>query len=89
MEPFCLALKRRFWDSPAHFEREYLRLLLNEIVVDGKEVMVRGQYNHLIGAITKKLTPSGVLSFGIGRLPGQTKPGTERNRSVSRVIICM
>ena len=55
IEAFCSALKQKIRDSASHFGREYLRLLLDEIVVDGKEVIVRGQYNNLIDAITKKL----------------------------------
>ena len=80
VEGFCLALKEKMRDSASHFGREYLRLLLDEIVVDGKEVIVRGQYNNLIGAIAKKKpdTPSGVPSFGIGWLPG-----TDSNRQPS------
>ena len=58
-------------DRASHFGREYLGILLDKIIVDGKEVIVKGQYNNLIGPITKKLdTPSGVPSFGIGWLPG-------------------
>jgi len=51
VEPFCLALKQKLRGSSSHFGREYLRPLLDEVVVDGKEVIVRGQYNNLVGAI--------------------------------------
>ena len=71
IEAFCFALKDKMRDSSSDFGREYLRLLLDEIVVDGKEVVVRGQYNNLIGAINKKLdAQSRVPSFGISWLPG-------------------
>ena len=67
---FCSALKQKMQDSGSHFRREYLRLLLDEIVVDGKEVIVGGQYNNLLGAITKKLdAPSVVSSFGLSTAP--------------------
>jgi hypothetical protein len=45
--------------------------LLDEIVIDGKEVVVKGQYNNLVDAIMKKLdTQNRVPSFGIDWLPG-------------------
>jgi site-specific DNA recombinase len=68
---FCLALREKIRDKGSHFGREYLRLLLDEIVVDGREVVVRGQYRNLIGAIKEKLGNSKrVPSFVTNWLPG-------------------
>jgi len=45
---------------------------LTTIVADEKEIIVRGQYRHLVGAIKQKLgspAVSGVPSFGPNWLP--------------------
>jgi hypothetical protein len=57
--------------------------LLDEIMVDGKEVIVRGQYINLIGAITKKLTPphQECPVLVLAGSPVRTKLGTEKNES--------
>ena len=69
--PRFSALQQKMQGSTSHFKREYLRGLLDEMVMDGKEVIVRSQYKNLIGAITQKLdTPSEVPSFGLSWLPG-------------------
>lgn len=79
IEVFCRALKEKMRDGSSHFGRDYMRLLLDEIVVEEKEIVVRGQYPNLIGTIAKKLdTLSGVPSFGVNWLPG-----TDSNRQPS------
>lgn len=71
IEGFCKALFDKMRDRSTDFGRDYLRFLLDEIVVEGKEVVLRGRYNNLIGAISKNLDPpSGVPRFGINWLPG-------------------
>jgi site-specific DNA recombinase len=71
IEAFCLALRAKIRDKGSHFSREYLRLLLDEIVVDGREVIIRGQYRNLVGAIQEKPGNSKrVPSFVTDWLPG-------------------
>ncbi len=70
IEAFCAALKEKLRDRSMTFGKEYLRLLVDEIVADDKEVIVRGQYRNMIGAMKSKLdTPSGVPSFGLSWVP--------------------
>ncbi len=68
---FCNALKQRLQDKDANFGKEYLRLLVDEIKIDGKEVRLRGSYGAVAGLMnkTKLGLREGVPSFGSGWLP--------------------
>ena len=70
---FCQALKSRLLDRTSGFGRRYLRLLVDEIRVMGKEVRIRGSYSALAQAVSQKSlgTPVGVPRFGYAWLPGQ------------------
>lgn len=41
---FCTALKERLLDRGSNFGKEYLKLLVNELRVDKKEVRLTGSY---------------------------------------------
>jgi site-specific DNA recombinase len=73
IDGFCKALRSKLLDRESGFGKEYLRLLVDEIRVQGSEVKIRGGYSALARAIsTKKLgNPEWVPSFGGVWLPGQ------------------
>ena len=48
---FCSAIKEIFRDKGSNFGKEYLKLLVNEIRVDKKEVRLSGSYNAMAGAL--------------------------------------
>jgi hypothetical protein len=48
---FCAALKDRFNDLVSGLGKAYLRLLVNEIKLDGNELVVRGRHRRLADAI--------------------------------------
>jgi len=66
---FCKLLRERQLDTSKPFSKEYLQLLVKEIVLDGDSVRIKGGYASLAGAIKfvaqKKETesPGEVLSF--------------------------
>ena len=66
---FCAVLREKLLDTSQPFSKEYLQLLVNEIVLTGNSVTVKGGYIPLAGAVKftaqkKKLsTPQEVLSF--------------------------
>ncbi len=72
---FCFALKNKLQDKSSGLGKEYLKLLVDEVRVDGNTVCVRGSYAVLAAAIAEtKLgtqTPARgwVPSFGNGWLP--------------------
>ena len=70
---FCQALKARLLDRASGFGKRYLRLLVDEIRVMGKEIRIRGSYSALAHAVGQKSlgTPVGVPRFGYAWLPGQ------------------
>ena len=70
---FCQALKSRLLDRASGFGKRYLRLLVDEIRVMGKEIRIRGSYSALAHAVGQKSlgTPVGVPRFGYAWLPGQ------------------
>ena len=65
---FCKLLRERLLDTSKPFSKEYLQLLVKEIVLDGDSVKIKGGYASLAGAIKftaqkKKLsTPGEVLN---------------------------
>jgi site-specific DNA recombinase len=74
---FCSALKIKLQDKSSGLGKEYLKLLVDEIRVDGNMVCVRGSHAALAAAITgKKLGTHShergrVPSFGLDWLPEQ------------------
>lgn len=66
---FCKLLRERLLDTSKPFSKEYLQLLVKEIVLNGDSVRIKGGYASLAGAIKftaqkKKLSTSGeVLNF--------------------------
>ncbi|MDD2540634.1 MAG: recombinase family protein, partial [Desulfuromonadaceae bacterium] len=66
---FCKLLRERLLDTSKPFSKEYLQLLVKEIVLNGDSVRIKGEYTSLAGAIKftgkkKKLsTPGEVLNF--------------------------
>ncbi|WP_374045161.1 recombinase family protein [Geobacter sp. AOG1] len=63
---FCSALKDKLRDKGSNFGKEYLKLLVDEIRVDKKEVRLTGSYCSLAGALrmsTKSGQLLGVPSF--------------------------
>lgn len=73
IDGFCRALRSKLFDRESNFGKEYLKLLVDEIRVQGREVKIRGSYSALAHAVgTKKLgNPEWVPSFGGVWLPGQ------------------
>ena len=69
---FCQALKDKLRDRESHFGKEYLRLLVEEIRIEGKEVRIKGSYSALAGMLqkTKVGVLEGVPTFGDDWLPG-------------------
>ncbi len=59
-------------DVESNFGKAYLRLLIDEIRVEGREVRIRGKYASLTGMLQKtKVGPlEGVPTFGRNWLPG-------------------
>jgi site-specific DNA recombinase len=62
---FCTALKERFTDCTSGLGKAYLRLLVDEIKLDGNELIVRGSHRRLADAIgfMQKRKLGGVPSF--------------------------
>ena len=68
---FCSALSDKLKDKESNFGKEYIKLLVDEIKVEGQNIFLKGSYGTLVGAIQKqKLGHShGVPSFGNVWLP--------------------
>ena len=62
---FCNAMRKRLADPGSGFGKQYLRLLVKEVRVMGKEIRMRGSYEALGHAIAQKNlgTPEGVPRF--------------------------
>ncbi len=62
---FCGALRKRLADPGSGFGKQYLRLLVNEVRVNGKNILMRGSYEALGHAVAQKDlgTPEGVPRF--------------------------
>ena len=67
----CNALKIRLQDRASNFGKEYLKLLVDEIRIEGKEIRISGSYAALAGVLekTKAGNSSGVPTFGNVWLP--------------------
>ena len=66
VDGFCRALKSKFFDRTSNFSKEYLKLLVDEIRIQQRQITIRGSYSALAQALsTKKLgNPERVPSFG-------------------------
>ncbi len=51
VKAFCSALKERFADPTSGLGKAYLRLLVDEIRLDGNELVVTGSHRRLADAI--------------------------------------
>ena len=51
IKAFCVALKERFYDPASGLGEAYLRLLVDEIKLDGDELIVRGSHRRVADAI--------------------------------------
>ena len=62
---FCNALRKRLQDPGSSFGKQYLRLLLKNVRITGKEIRMRGSYEALAQKVSFKNlgTPSGVPRF--------------------------
>ena len=52
VKAFCEALKERFTDPASGLGKAYLRLLVDEIRLDGNELVVTGSHRRLSDAIS-------------------------------------
>ena len=73
VDGFCRALRSKLFDKASNFGKEYLKLLVDRIEVQRRQVSIRGSYSALAHVLsTKKLgSPEWVPSFGNVWLPGQ------------------
>ena len=54
IEKFCTTLKARLKDKTQKFGKDYLRLLVDEIKIKGKEIYLKGSYSALTGSLLNK-----------------------------------
>jgi site-specific DNA recombinase len=73
VDGFCRALRTKLLDRASNFGKEYLKLLVDRIEVQRRQVRILGSYSALAEAVSKtKLgNPEWVPSFGDVWLPGQ------------------
>ena len=73
VDGFCRALNSKLFDRASNFGKEYLKLLVDEIRVQERQINIRGSYSALALAVktTKLGEPVRVPSFGVNWLPGQ------------------
>ncbi len=66
VQAFCLVLSEKLKDKESNFGKEYIKLLVDEIRVEGENVHLKGSYGALAGALqtTKPGHPNGVTGFG-------------------------
>jgi hypothetical protein len=58
---FCSALRTKFSDKESTFGKDYPRLLVEEIRVEGKKVRMRGRYADVVNTMKKT-----ALGFSVG-----------------------
>ena len=65
VQAFCNALRKRLHDPGSSFGKQYLRLLVKEVRITGKEIGIRGSYEALAQTMAFKNlgTPEGVPRF--------------------------
>jgi site-specific DNA recombinase len=68
---FCKALRTKFADKDSNFGKEYLKLLVDEIRIEGKDVTMRGKYTDVVNAMQKTVPgfPAGLPGTGRVWLP--------------------
>jgi hypothetical protein len=76
---FCSALRTKFSDKGSNFDKEYLKLLVQEIRIEGKEVCMRGRYTDVVNAMQK--TAPG-FPFGLPRAGSVWLPSADSKREV-------
>ena len=79
IELFCHAIKEKLFDKSANFGKGYLQLLVDEILVDGNKIKMRGKKAAIAGAITKMDTPKKEVPI----IVDAWLPGTGSNRRPS------
>jgi site-specific DNA recombinase len=50
---FCRVLRTKFADKGSNFGKEYLKLLVNEIRIEGREVTMRGKHTDVVNTMQK------------------------------------
>ncbi len=50
---FCYALRTKFTDKESNFGKDYLKLLVEEIHIEGKIVRMRGKHTDVVNAMQK------------------------------------
>ena len=71
---FTTALRERFMEKDRMFSKKYLKLLVEEIRYQNKQLVMKGSYAALAKMVgeSKQGTPrEGVPCFGLDWLPGQ------------------
>ncbi len=63
IEQFCKAVKTRLMDSESGFGKGYLKLLVDDIRVEGQQAIMRGSHEKLAYAIGVKQSPSKSVPF--------------------------
>lgn len=76
IDTFCSAMKQKLKDKSSNFGKDYLRLLVEEIEINGNEAVIRGNDIALAGAVSK--TKMGTLPRVPIFLPDWL-PGTDSN----------
>ena len=68
---FCSALRRKLSDKESTFGKEYLKLLVEEIRIKGKDVRMRGRYSDVVNVMQKTTVgfPVGLPRAGSVWLP--------------------
>ena len=61
MKFFCKVLEVRFRDVRTGFGKAYLRLLIDEVRLEGNELKIRGSYARLMPSLTWKKKKLGEL----------------------------
>jgi len=58
---FCIALRTKLSDKHSNFGKEYLKLLVEEIRIEGQEVSMHGRYADVVNVMQKT-----ALGFPVG-----------------------
>ncbi len=68
---FCRVLRTKFADKGSNLGKEYLKLLVDEIRIEGREVTMRGKYTDVVNAMQKTAPsfPVGLPRTGRAWLP--------------------
>ena len=75
----CTALKGKLKDRSSKFGRDYLRLLVDEISIKGKEVYMKGYNSALAGALLASKVGTPLDMAGVPTLIPAWLPGTDSN----------